>query len=122
MENVKKFYEFLKNDPAAGQELQDKFQKIKKTDANAAMTALIEFATQKGFVFTAEDLKQFEESAQVLSDDELQQVSAGAWGLCFTAGVGWGSATDGIKAGTDCYGIGFGMGFADKEVITAEKK
>ena len=30
MENVKKFYEFLKNDPAAGQELQDKFQKIKK--------------------------------------------------------------------------------------------
>ena len=72
MENVKKFYEFLKNDPAAGQELQDKFQKIKKSDANAAMTALIEFATQKGFVFTAEDLKQFEESVQVLSNDELQ--------------------------------------------------
>ena len=77
MENGKKFYEFLKNDPAAGQELQDKFQKIKKSDANAAMTALIEIATQKGFVFTAEDLKQFEESVQVLSDDELQQVSVG---------------------------------------------
>lgn len=102
--------------------MQDKFQKIKKSDANAAMTALIEFATQKGFVFTAEDLKQFKESVQVLSNDELQQVSAGAWGVCFTVGGGWGSATDGIKAGTDCYVIGFGMGFADKEVITTEKK
>ena len=85
------------------------------------MTALIEFATQKGFVFTAEDLKQFEESVQVLSDDELQQ-SAGAWGVCFTVGGGWGSATDGIKASTDWYVIGFGMEFADKEVITTEKK
>ena len=122
MENVIKFYEFLKNNSAAPQELQEQLKKTAVGDADAAITAIIEFAAQKGFVFTAEDLKQFEkESVKNLSDEELQQINAGAFGLCFTIGIGWGSATDFNRAGTDCYVIGYGIGLATEEVPTPEK-
>ena len=54
-ENVQQFYESLKQDPAVVDDLQKAVAGAENSEKSACR--LVEFAAQKGFVFTAEDLR-----------------------------------------------------------------
>ena len=69
----------------------------------------------KGFVFSAEDIAEFEqENQKELSSDELENIVGGAWGACLLVGVGDGTAGGDWGIST-CKYVGVGLGYADSE-------
>lgn len=76
-ENLKKFYEELKANKAFADEL-NAFMKAEKAEtAEQTKTAMVNFASQKDFAFTAEEFDAFAKENQVLSDADLDAVSGG---------------------------------------------
>lgn len=123
-ENVQKFYELLQHDPAVAEELKQAGNNI--DSAEKAIAAVIGFAQSKGFDFTAEEIAEFEqESQRELSLDELDNINAGAWGICFVGGGGKGGTATGLGC-TDCDGFGWGFGISwsefDQEAANREYK
>ena len=103
VENVKKFYEALKNDAALAGELKTASDELNREAAKKALELVAEFARKKGFDVTAEALKAYETQAQELTEEELEQVNAAGWAYCVLLGLGW----DGAKS--YCKVIGFGL-------------
>ncbi len=88
-ENVKKFYEALKSDKAIVKELQKQADAVEEKSPENAAALVVKFAADKGYEFTAEDLKTFEAEMQELGTDDLDKVNA-AWSFCWMVGFGWG--------------------------------
>lgn len=94
MQKVKEFYEALAKD----KEMQERAQAMdgeKPENEEEALAAVVEFAKEEGYDFTAEELGEYMESRKVeqLTDEELEQVAAGivvdGWGcFCLMGGGG----------------------------------
>ena len=108
-ENIQKFYELLKQDPAVVNDLKKAVEGADNT--GKAACCLVEFAGSKGFDFTVGELAQFEiENQQELTPEELEKINAAGGGYCLGVGVGWG---EGYGIGyTKCTIIGKGIGLA----------
>ena len=89
MENVRKFYEALKTNPAMAEELNDASAELNRRVAQEAFERIAEFARSNGYDITADDLKEYETQAQELSAEELEEVNAGR-SFCIAIGLGWG--------------------------------
>lgn len=119
-ENVQKFYDFLRENPTALEELQKKVKDFESVEK--AKAAVIEFAAAKGFEYTAEDVAAFEADAQKeLSFEELDEVNAAGVTIC--AGLGFGDGKEGdYGVGVSCCKwVGAGIGVTWQE-ITKRKK
>ena len=88
-ENVRKFYEALKNDKTMVEELQKRGEAVVTPNAQSAAELVVKFAAEKGYEFSVEDLKAFEAEAQELGKDDLDKINA-AESLCLVIGFGWG--------------------------------
>ncbi|MDD4169462.1 MAG: Nif11-like leader peptide family natural product precursor [Desulfotomaculaceae bacterium] len=81
-ENVKRFQDELIKNEALKKELKD-FNPSSKED-------LVSFAGEKGFIFTVDEFKEMQQvtkkETEILSDDKLAQVSAGALERCPNCG------------------------------------
>ena len=108
-ENIQRFYELLKQDPAVVNDLKKAVEGADNT--GKAACCLVEFAGSKGFDFTVGELAQFEiENQQELTPEELEKINAAGGGYCLGVGVGWG---EGYGIGyTKCTIIGKGIGLA----------
>jgi predicted ribosomally synthesized peptide with nif11-like leader len=108
-ENVQKFYELLKQDPAVVNDLQKAVEVADNTEKAAC--CLVEFAGSKGFDFTVDELAQFEvENRKELTPEELEKINAAGGGYCLGVGAGWG---EGYGLGyTKCFIIGKGIGIS----------
>ena len=108
-ENIQKFYELLKQDPAVVNDLKKAVEGADNT--GKAACCLVEFAGSKGFDFTVGELAQFEiENQQELTPEELEKINAAGGGYCLGLGFGWG---EGYGIGyTKCTIIGKGIGLA----------
>ena len=112
-ENVQKFYELLTQDAAVVEELKKAVEGV--DSAEKATAAVIDFATAKGFVFSAEDLAGFEqENQKELTPEELDNIVGGNWGACIIIGVGDGNA-GGDWGYSSCKYVGVGIGYADRD-------
>ncbi len=112
-ENVKKFYELLTQDAAVAEKLKKAVEGI--DSAEKATAAVIEFGKAEGFVFSAEDIAEFEQVYQKeLTSEELENIVGGAWGACLLIGVGDGNA--GGEWGVSlCKYVGVGLGYSDSD-------
>ena len=108
-ENIQKFYELLKQDPAVVNDLKKAVEGADNTEKAAC--CLVEFAGSKGFDFTVDELAQLElENRKELTPEELEKINAAGGGYCLGVGVGWG---EGYGIGyTKCTIIGKGIGLA----------
>ena len=107
-ENILKFYELLKQDPAVVNDLKKAVEGADNTEKAAC--CLVEFAGSKGFDFTIGELAQFEiENQQELTPEELEKINAAGGGYCLGLGFGW---NEGYGVGyTKCTAVGKGLGF-----------
>ena len=112
-ENVQKFYELLTQDAAVAEKLKKAVEGI--DSAEKAVAAVIELGKAEGFIFSAEDIAEFEqENQKELSPDELENIVGGAWGACLLIGVGDGNA--GGEWGVSlCKYVGVGLGYSDSD-------
>ena len=121
MENkFERIYAHLTTDQAFADELK-KFVEAKNiVTPDDEVEALLEFAKGQGYDVTFDDLKEFaEKQCRALTEEELETVNAaGAGGVCFIIGAGWGHAK-GAEDGpaTHCYVIGVGGGVTWNEVV-----
>ena len=108
-ENVQKFYELLKNDSSIADELKNIVAEKNINDPEKAVALIVEFAAEKGFDFTGEDIAGFElENQQELTPEELEKINAAGGGYCLGLGFGW---SEGYGIGyTKCTIIGKGLG------------
>ena len=108
-ENILKFYELLKQEPAVVNDLKKAVEGADNTEKAACR--LVEFARSKGFDFTVGELAQLElENRKELTPEELEKINAAGGGYCLGVGVGWG---EGYGIGyTKCTIIGKGIGLA----------
>ena len=108
-ETVQKFYEMLMQTPDAVEALNKATEGVES--AKNAACILIEFAKNRGFDFSIEDLAAFEQKNQrELTPEELEKINAAGGGYCLGVGVGWG---EGYGIGyTKCTIIGKGIGLA----------
>ena len=108
-ENIQKFYELLKQDPAVVNDLKKAVEGADNTEKAAC--CLVEFAGSKGFDFTIGELAQFEiENQQELIPEELEKINAAGGGYCLGLGFGW---NEGYGIGyTKCTIIGKGIGIS----------
>ena len=70
IDNVRKFYEALKRDPAMAEELKEASAELNRRVAQQAYEMMAEFACKNGHDITVEDLKAYEADAQELSPEE----------------------------------------------------
>ncbi len=110
-ENIRKFYELLKNNSAVADELKNSIDVCVGEDAEKTVAQIIGFAAEKGFDFTEKDLAEFElENQRELTPEELEKINAAGGGYCLGVGIGWG---EGYGIGyTKCTIIGKGIGLA----------
>ena len=106
-ENIQRFYELLKQDPAVVNDLKKAVEGADNTEKAAC--CLVEFAVSKGFDFTVGELAQFEiENQRELTPEELEKINAAGGGYCLGLGFGW---SEGYGIGyTKCSVIGKGIG------------
>ena len=106
-ENIQKFYELLKQDPAVVNDLKKAVEGADNTEKAAC--CLVEFAGSKGFDFTVAELAQLElENRKELTPEELEKINAAGGGYCLGLGFGW---NEGYGIGyTKCTIIGKGIG------------
>ena len=106
-ENIQKFYELLKQEPAVVNDLKKAVEGADNT--GKAACCLVEFAGSKGFDFTVGELAQFEiENQRELTPEELEKINAAGGGYCLGLGFGW---SEGYGIGyTKCSVIGKGIG------------
>ena len=106
-ENIQKFYELLKQDPAVVNDLKKAVEGADNTEKAAC--CLVEFAGSKGFDFTVDELAQLElENRKELTPEELEKINAAGGGYCLGLGFGW---SEGYGIGyTKCTIIGKGIG------------
>ena len=75
-DNVGKFYEALKNDSDMARLLQRLAEDIgEMTEAHAA-ELIVNFAAEKGYSFSMEELREFESETKELSREELDRINA----------------------------------------------
>ncbi len=103
-ENLKKFLEFVGNDP----EISEKAKQLKADDPEAVKAIVIAFAKEHGFELTEDDFAAPEEE---LSENELASVAGG--GTCACVGGGGGTADDPGSDGDDsvCWCVVGGFGY-----------
>ena len=75
-ENVKKFYEALKNSKEMVEEWHKLVDSSESKTSEKSVALLVQFAAEKGYEFTAEDLKMFESETRELDADELNEINA----------------------------------------------
>ena len=120
MENnkIQEIYDRLTTDQAFAEELKKFVEARNITTPDDEVEALLEFAKVQGYEATVDDLKEFaEKQYQALTEENLESINAaGAGGLCFVIGGGWGLAK-GAENGptTHCYVIGVGVGVTWQE-------
>ena len=98
-ENIKAFFEALSKDESIQQALKAKelaYTGIKEDREAIVKEVLIPVAEEAGYVFTLEELKEFEKGMRPegeLDENELEAVAGGVedWGVCVLAGLGWGT-------------------------------
>ena len=106
LENVEKFYEVLKTDAAMAASLKQQVEPLAQ-DLPKAAGLIAEFACSKGYEFTKEELAAFENEAQELNAEELDQVSGGfPNNVCILSGFGKGETP-----WSKCKIIGGGLSF-----------
>ena len=107
-ENILKFYELLKHDPAVVDDLQKAVAEAENSEKAACR--LVEFAGSRGFDFTVGELAQLElENRKELTPEELEKINAAGGGYCLGLGFGW---NEGYGVGyTKCTAVGKGLGF-----------
>ncbi len=75
-DNVGKFYEALRNDSDMARLLQRLAEDIgEMTEAHAA-ELIVNFAAEKGYSFSMEELREFESETKELSREELDRINA----------------------------------------------
>jgi flagellar biosynthesis/type III secretory pathway protein FliH len=106
-ENIQKFHEMLMQTPDAVEALNKATIGAKSVEDAAGI--LIEFAKDKGFDFSIEDLVAYEQDKQQeLSPEELEKINAAGGGYCLGIGLGW---SEGYGIGyTQCTAVGKGLG------------
>ncbi len=120
MENnkVQEIYTRLTTDLSFAEELKKFVEARNISTPDDEVAALLDFAKLQGYDITLDNLKEFaEKQYQALTEENLESINAaGAGGLCFVIGGGWGLAK-GAENGptTHCYGIGVGVGVTWKE-------
>ena len=79
MENISKFYQKLMSDKDMQERGKGKIATLDTQERNEenAMNALIAFAKEEGFEFSAEMFKAYHTEKQQLTDDELENVVGG---------------------------------------------
>jgi len=102
-ENVKKFYEAIRQDEALKQKFMELSQKYQGEPMDEAKRMSVfekealPLAALISYSFTVDDLKQYEMETQQanmnreLSDEELEAVTGGDCGSCSGIGAGFGS-------------------------------
>lgn len=80
-ENVKKFYEALKNDKAMAEELKKQFAAANQETEDGAAAMVVKLAAGKGYQFTTEELKALDAETKTLSQDELDKINAAGVGI-----------------------------------------
>ena len=110
-ENIRKFYELLKNNSTVVEELKNCVGEGNEEKKNESIAQVVQFAAEKGFNFTEKDLAEFElENQRELTPEELEKINAAGGGYCLGVGIGWG---EGYGIGyTKCTIIGKGIGLA----------
>ena len=118
-ENIQKFYELLKQDPAVVNDLKKAVEGADNTEKAAC--CLVEFAGSKGFDFTVDELAQLElENRKELTPEELEKINAAGGGYCLGLGFGW---SEGYGIGyTKCTVIGKGIGVTWSETNDLENE
>ena len=123
--NIQEIYNRLTTDQAFAEELKKFVEARSITTPDDEVEALLEFAKVQGYDVTVDDLKEFVGMQyQALTEEELETVNAaGAGGVCFIIGAGWGHAK-GAENGptTHCYVIGVGGGVTWSEVVDSTCK
>ena len=118
MEKIQALYDRLASDQAFAEELKKFVENKNIATPDDEVEALLDFAKAQGYDVTLDDLKEFaEKQFQALTEEELESINAaGAGGLCFIIGVGWGRA-QGAEHGptTHCYVVGVGGGLTWEE-------
>ena len=118
MEKIQALYDRLASDQAFAEELKKFVESKNIATPDDEVEALLEFAKAQGYDVTLADLKEFaEKQFQALTEKELESINAaGAGGLCFIIGAGWGRA-QGAEHGptTHCYVVGVGGGLTWEE-------
>lgn len=111
-ENVVKFYEALKADKNLAEEFKKAAASANLDSPEKAANLTVKFAAEKGYPFSADNLKAFESEARELSPEELNNVNAAGsidyGGGCVLLGIGMGKGT-GFGA-TACFVLGVGLG------------
>ena len=76
MDNVKKFYETIKNDKTMAEEFKKQCDAANPTTEESAAELVVKFAAGKGFSFTLADLKALEAETRSLDQNELDKINA----------------------------------------------
>lgn len=108
IENVKKFYDVLKGDREAAERFILAMESAKLNSMEEGFDFVAKFAAEKGYDFSAADLKAAEESARELSVEELDNVNA-AGGFCVFIGFGTPSSAQETCHACNKIGAGFGL-------------
>lgn len=117
-ENVKKFYEELKNNKELREKLlkaQENYEGDKSNRQEAAEAIFITVAKEAGFDFTVQELKDGEQEISCekgISEEELENVSGGVNG-CYFIGFGTepSAGATGINNFHACCFVGIGTDF-----------
>ncbi len=75
-ETAKEFYEALKSDKALVEELQKQISTIGDKNQESVAAVVVKFAADKGYDFTAGDLKELNSEVVELDKDELDNINA----------------------------------------------
>lgn len=106
-ENIKEFFNEVQNNEIFGKEYKTLLTSCKDLSQDKAIEKVIEFAKEKGYHFSSQDIKSFtkEKKSDELKEEELDAVSGGIGG-----GWGWAAGanfTD--KSIESCFGVGTGL-------------
>jgi predicted ribosomally synthesized peptide with nif11-like leader len=86
MSKVTEFYEAFSKDEAMQQRAKARSEAVKGTGDQGKTEAVVAFAAEEGYTFTAEELKAFIDSKE-LSDEALKAVAGGGWKEMWSAVV-----------------------------------
>ena len=109
-EHVKTFFKKLEEDENLGERYKSLLQGMATPDVDEEnlLKEVVEFASQNGYEFASEDVKLVIKSMQdeELSDEELDAVAGGGFGVMFVGGFETGTGKDHPPA-VVCYGPGY---------------